>query len=68
MQAYITYITKDNFFLAFYTVFETAITENNIREGFRSAGLLLFDPKSIIAILDLKLKTPTPPNSHPNTA
>jgi len=42
--------------------------ESNIRGGFRGAGLLPFDPKSVISTLDLKLKTPTPPNSRPSTA
>ena len=44
------------------------MTENNIRGGFQDARLLPFNPKSIISILDLKLKMPTPPNSCLNTA
>ena len=65
MQAYITHITKDDFFPAFHAAFNIAMTESNIQGGFRGAGLLPFDPKSVISTLDLKLKTPTPPNSRP---
>jgi hypothetical protein len=68
MRAHITYITKDDFFPAFRIAFFAAMTENNIQGGFRGAGLLPFDPESVISILDLKLKTPTPPNSRPSTA
>jgi len=67
MQAYITYITKDDFFPTFHTAFFTTIIENNIRGGFQGTRLLPFDPESIISTLDLKLKTPTPPNSRPST-
>ena len=68
MRAHITHITKDDFFPAFHATFLCAMTENNIRGGFRGAGLLLFDPESVISKLDLKLKTLTPPNSRPGTA
>ena len=68
IQAYIIYITKDNFFPAFYAAFNIAMTESNIQGGFRGAGLFPFDPESVISTLDLKLKTPTPPNSRPSTA
>jgi hypothetical protein len=68
MSTYITYITKDDFFPAFYIAFNTAIIESNIRGGFRGAGLKLFNPESVISILDLKLRTPTPSNSRPSTA
>jgi hypothetical protein len=63
MQAYIIYITKDDFFPAFYAAFNIAITESNIQGGFRGARLFLFDPENVISTLDLKLKTLTPPNS-----
>ena len=68
MRAHITHITKDDFFPAFRVAFFAAMTENNIQGGFRGAGLLPFDPESVISTLDLKLKTPTPPNSRPGTA
>jgi hypothetical protein len=68
MRAYIIHITKDDFFPAFHATFNITMTESNIRGGFRGAGILPFDPESVIFTLDLKLKTPTPPNSRPSTA
>ena len=68
MRAHITHITKDDFFNAFRNAFFAAMTESNIQGGFRGAGLVPFDPESVISTLDLKLKTPTPTNSRPGTA
>jgi hypothetical protein len=68
MLAHITHITKDDFFPAFRNAFFATMTESNIKGGFRGAGLLPFDPESVISALDLKLKTPTPANSRPGTA
>lgn len=55
MWSYIIYITKDDFFLVFYTAFNIAITESNIRGGFRGARIIPFSLESVIATLDLKL-------------
>ena len=68
MRAQITHISKDDFFPAFHAAFDIAMTKSNIQGGFRGAGLFPFDPERVISILDLKLKTPTPPNSRPSTA
>jgi regulator of replication initiation timing len=68
IQAQITYISKDDFFPAFYTVFNIAMTKSNIQGRFRGSGLFPFDPERVISTLDLKLKMPTPPNSRPSTA
>jgi hypothetical protein len=68
MLAHIAHITKDDFFPAFRNTFFATMTESNITGGFRGAGLLPFDPESVISALDLKLKTPTPVNSRPGTA
>ncbi len=46
---YIIYISKEDFFPAFQTVFCIAITESNIKKGFRESGLVLFDPEYIIS-------------------
>ena len=51
----------------FCVAFSAAMTENNIQGGFRGAGLLPFAPENVIYMLDLKLKTPTPPNARPGT-
>jgi hypothetical protein len=68
MRAHIVHITKDDFFPAFYAAFNITMTESNIRGGFQGAGLLPFNPESVISTLTLKLKTPTPPTSRPSTA
>jgi hypothetical protein len=68
MRQQCTYITKEDFIPAFQVAFRESLTENNIKGGFRGAGLVPFDPERVISALDLKLKTPTPPTSRPNTA
>jgi hypothetical protein len=68
IRAQITHISKDDFFPAFHAVFDIAMTKSNIQGGFRGTRLFPFDPKRVISILNLKLKTPTPPNSRPSTA
>jgi hypothetical protein len=68
MRAHITHITKDDFFPAFRNAFFAALTESNTQGGFRGAGIVPFDPESVISTLDLKLKTPTPTTSRSGTA
>ena len=63
-----THIKKEDFLPAFYAAFQAAITESNIRGGFRGASLVPFNPEHVISQLDLRLKTPTPPSSRPGTA
>jgi hypothetical protein len=57
----ITHISKTEFFPAFRAVFQAAITESNIKGGFRGAGLAPFNPERVISKLDIQLRTPTPP-------
>ncbi|SCO92492.1 related to transposase [Fusarium oxysporum] len=57
----ITYISKTEFFPAFHAAFQATITEKNIKGGFRGAGLAPFNPESVTSKLDMKLRTPTPP-------
>jgi hypothetical protein len=68
MRMQITHITKEDFFDAFVRAFYASITENNVRAGFRAAGLVPFDPESVISRLDPKPITPSPPNLRPGTA
>jgi hypothetical protein len=68
MRSYIIHISKDDFFPAFHAAFNIAITESNIRGGFRGAGLVPFSPESVLSTLDLELRTLTPPNSRLSTA
>ena len=55
VQAYITYITKKDFFPAFKKVFDVTIIESNIKGGFRGAGLVPMDPWNVLSKLDVKL-------------
>lgn len=63
VRAYGTHITKADFLPAFKTAFHATFTEHNIKAGFRGAGLIPFNPESVISKLDVKLRTPTPPGS-----
>ena len=62
-RASITHITKDDFFPAFQAAFEATFTEQNVKGGFRGAGLVPFNPEAVISKLDVKLRTPTPPGT-----
>jgi hypothetical protein len=67
VRAYINYITKVEFFLAFKAAYFTAIIESNNKGGFRGVSLVPFDPEAIISKLDIKLRTLTP-TSPPSVA
>jgi hypothetical protein len=69
IRRYINHITKTEFFSAFCTAYQAAITESNIRGGFRGAGLAPFNPEHVISKLDIQLRTPTPPEevTEPST-
>ena len=60
IKAYINHITKVEFFLAFHTAYKESITVQNAKAGFHGAGLVLYNPESVISKLDVKLQTPTP--------
>ena len=49
IRTYITYVSKEDFFPAFYNAFRTAIIELNIRGGFRGSGLIPYNPDYIIS-------------------
>ena len=57
---YIIYISKEDFLSVFITVFCIAITELNIRLGFYTIELILYDSEYIISQLDIRLCMPTP--------
>ena len=59
----ITYITKNDFFPAFRAAFETVFTEKNAKSGFRRSGLVPFNPETVISKLDVRLRTPTLPET-----
>jgi hypothetical protein len=60
MRTHITHITKLDFFPAFHKAFQLAMTKSNIQGCFRGAGLVPFDPESVISRLDVRPWTPTP--------
>jgi len=60
MRSHINHVTKLEFLPAFKAAFEDAITEKNIRGGFRGSGLVPFSPDGVLSQLDLKPRTPTP--------
>lgn len=60
IKAHITHITKTEFFIAFKATHLSAIIAENIKAGFRGAGLVPFDPQAVLSKLDIKLRTPTP--------
>lgn len=54
------HITKSRFLLAFKVAHFTTVTKDNVKGGFRGAGLVIFNPEVVISKLDVKLRTPTP--------
>jgi hypothetical protein len=67
IRAYINHISKLEFLYGFCEAFFASITEKNIQGGFTGAGLVLYDPERVLSILDVKLRTLTPPTSRPST-
>jgi hypothetical protein len=61
IRNHINHVTKLEFLPAFKAAFEAAFTSDNIRGGFRGAGLLPFDPEAVLSQLDVRLRTPSPP-------
>jgi hypothetical protein len=68
MRAHINHVSKVDFLCAFREAFFTSITERNVQGGFAGAGLVPYDPERVVSKLDVRLRTPTPPNSRPSTA
>ena len=67
MRMHITHVSKLEFLCGFREAFFVSMTEKNIQGGFRGAGLVPYDPERVLSMLDVKLRTPTPPNSLPGT-
>ncbi|KAI1665351.1 DDE superfamily endonuclease [Pyrenophora tritici-repentis] len=57
----IHHINKETFLPAFKAAFEKTFTPENVRAGFRGAGLVPYDPDAVLSKLDVQLRTPTPP-------
>jgi hypothetical protein len=54
------HINKETFLPAFKAAFEKTFTLENVCAGFRSAGLVPYDPDAVLSKLDVQLCTPTP--------
>lgn len=70
LRTHITYISKLEFLSAFRTAFFSSITQKkkkNIQGGFSGTGLLPFNPERVLSKLDVRLRTPTPPETLPMT-
>jgi len=57
----IHHINKETFLPAFKAAFKKTFTPENVRAGFRGAGLVPYDPEAVLSKLDVQLRTPTPP-------
>jgi hypothetical protein len=57
----IYHINKETFLLAFKAAFSKAFTAENIRAGFRGAGLVPHNLEVVLLKLNVRLRTPTPP-------
>ena len=68
IKAYINYITKVEFFLAFIVVYKESIIAQNTQARFRGASLVLFNPQVVLLKLNVRLRTPTPPRAPSSNA
>ena len=57
----IYYVTKLEFLPVFRNVYRSALSEQNIRSGFRATGLIPLNPDVVLSDLHAMTKTPTPP-------
>jgi hypothetical protein len=64
----ITHISKTEFLPAFYAAFRATMTEKHIKGGFKGAGLIPFDPESVVSKLEVQLRTPTPAEEQASQA
>jgi len=65
MRSRINHITKTEFLPAFINAFNASINEEQIKGGFRGAGLVPFNPQTVLDRLDVRLKTPPAPPVEP---
>ncbi|KFZ00543.1 hypothetical protein V500_01022 [Pseudogymnoascus sp. VKM F-4518 (FW-2643)] len=60
MRAHINHVSKLEFLCAFRNAFYASITEKNVQGGFAGAGLVPYDPETVLSKLDVQLRTPSP--------
>lgn len=65
----INHIDKEEFLTLYPAAQMQALSENNIKSGFRAAGLVPYDPEQVLSRLNTTMHTPTPPGtSHSSQA
>lgn len=63
VKSHINHVAKVDFLIAFKAAFFTTMRETNMKAGFRASVLVPLDPDIVLSKLDIKLRTPTPPES-----
>ena len=64
IRAGVNSITKLDFLEAYPITRAQSYKAETIKNSFAAAGLVPFNPKTVIETLDIQLKTPTPPGSR----
>lgn len=64
----ISYIDKLNFLTAYLQARIDTFKSDTIQNSFRAAGLVPFNPKSVLSELNIRLYTPIPPRSRGSQA
>jgi len=59
IRASINHITKSEFFIAFKAAHDKTFTKDNIESAFRGAGIVPWDPDSVLSKLDIRIRTPS---------
>ena len=57
VRAFINYITKSKFFIAFKAAYNKTFTKDNIKATFRGAKIISWNPDFIISKLNVYIKT-----------
>ncbi|KAL1960690.1 hypothetical protein VTO42DRAFT_6520 [Malbranchea cinnamomea] len=60
MMLGINHIDRDEFFSLYSSIRTAALTERNIKSGFRATGLVPYDPEQVLSRLNTQVHTPTP--------
>jgi hypothetical protein len=67
IRVHISHIIKVEFFAAFKNAFMASFSEANVRGGFQGAGLVLFNPETVLSKLDVTSRTLTSTSPLPAT-
>ena len=59
-RSHIHHINKETFLPAFKATFSKVFTVENVRAGFRGAGLVPHNPEVVLSKLNVRLRTLTP--------